>query len=296
MALPLSALKAQELNAKVTINTQRVATTIDKKIFQTLQTQLTNLLNNRKWTTETYQPSEKIQCSFLMNLESTDEPNVYKGALVVQAARPVYGSSYNSALLNFQDVDLVFRYQEFQPIEFNENRVQGNDALSANLTAVFAYYAYLILGFDHNSFAPKTGTPFFQKSLNIVNNAPETNLISGWRSFDGIRNRYWLAENLLNNRYNIVHDVLYSYYRAGLDNLYSNPEQGRNAILEAMSQLQAFNRDNPNTMFLQTFLQNRSNELVGIFKKATAPQRTRAIEILPTVDVTNAALYRQELR
>lgn len=294
--LAVQAVRAQELNAKVTINAQRVATTIDRKIFTTLQTQLTNLLNNRKWTNENYLPAEKIQCSFLMNLESTEEPNVYRGALVVQAARPIHSSSYNSALLNFQDADLIFKYQEFQPVEFNENRVQGNDALTANLTAVVAYYAYLILGFDHNSFAPKSGEPYFQKSLNIVNNAPENNSISGWRSFDGIRNRYWLAENLLNNRYNLVHDVLYLYYRNGLDNLYANAEQARTSILDAMTQLQAFNRDNPNTMILQTFLQNRQTELIGIFKKASPQQRSRAIELLPTIDVPNAALYRQELK
>ena len=287
---------AQELQAKVTVNAQRVATTVDRKIFTTLETQLTNLLNNRKWTTESYQPTEKIQCNFLINIEAMEEQNVFKATLVVQAARPVFSASYVTPLVNYQDRDFTFKYVEFQPIEFNENRVQGTDPLAANLTATVAYYVYLILGLDGDSFAPKGGSFYFQKVLNIVNNAPEAARISGWRSFDGLRNRYWLADNLNNSRYNIMHDIIYGYYRSGLDNMYEKPTEARKNIIEAFTRLQAFNQENPNTMILQFFIQGRSTEIIGLFKKGTPQERSRIVELMNTLDVANAGEYKSQLR
>lgn len=289
-------LQAQELQAKVTVNSQRVNNTIDRKIFNTLQTQLTNLLNTRKWTGDVYQAKEKIQCNFLVNIESMTEPNVYKAALVVQAARPTFNASYVTPLVNFQDAEFTFKYIEFQPVEFNENRVQGNDALVANITATFAYYVYLILGLDYDSFSPKGGSLYFQKMLNIVNNAPEAGSISGWRSFDGIRNRYWLADNLNNARYNLIHDIFYTYFRTGLDFMSEKPDDARKAVLEALTRFQSFNQDNPNTMVQQFFFTNRNVELAGIFKKANATDRQRASELLSRLDISNTAFYKQELK
>src|SRR5688500_8979000 len=134
-------VNGQELQAKLTVQSNRVSTQVDKKIFQTLQTGLTNFLNNRKWTKDEYQATEKIKCNFLISIDQDLGQNVFKASLTVQAARPVYNATYESPIINFQDNDIVFRYIEFQPIEFNENRVQGNDPIVANLTAVLAYYA-----------------------------------------------------------------------------------------------------------------------------------------------------------
>jgi hypothetical protein len=287
---------AQELQAKVTVNAQRVYNTVDKKIFTTLQTQLTNLLNNRKWTSDAFQASERIECNFLLNIEKVVETNVYQASLTVQAARPVYNSTYQTALINFQDGDVTFRYVEFQPIEFNESRIQGTDPLSSNLTAVMAYYVYMILGLDYNSFSPKGGDQFFQKALNIVNNAPENRSIAGWKAFDGQRNRYWLSENLMNTRYNLVHDVMYTYYRQGLDNMYDNEADGRRSILNALKQLKNFNEQNQNTMVLQFFMQGKSLELIRIFKKAPPQERQDAAAILSQIDITNASKYKDELK
>jgi hypothetical protein len=289
-------VKAQEFQAKVTVISNRVPATVDKKIFTTLQTQLTNLLNNRKWSTETFKQSEKIECSFLLNIESVLETNVYKASLTVQAARPVFNSVYQAALVNFQDADVAFKYIEYQPVEFNDSRVQGSDALAANLTAVFAYYAYTILGLDFDSFQPKGGDAYYQKAQNIVNNAPEGKNISGWRVFDGLRNRYFLVENLMNSRYNIVHDVIYSYYRSGLDKLYDAETEARSNILQSMIQLQAFNKENPNTMIVQFFMQSKSAELIGIFKKGTPQEKAKAIEVLSLLDIANANKYKQDIR
>lgn len=289
-------IHAQEFQAKVTVISNRVPATVDKKIFTTLQTQLTNLLNNRKWSTETFKQNEKIECSFLLNIESVVETNVYKASLTVQAARPVYNAVYQAALVNFQDADVAFKYIEYQPVEFNDSRVQGSDALAANLTATFAYYAYMILGLDFDSFTPKGGDVYFQKAQNIVNNAPEGKNISGWRVFDGLRNRYFLVENLMNSRYNIVHDVIYSYYRSGLDNMYDKEAEARSNILQTLIQLQAFNKENPNTMIVQFFMQSKSAELIGIFKKGTPQEKTKAVEILSLLDIANANKYKQEIR
>lgn len=298
LLLSASALiaRAQELQAKVTVNAQRVYNTVDKKIFTSLQNQLSNLLNSRKWTQDMYQGHEKIECNFLLNIDKVVEQNVYQASLTIQAARPVYNSSYQTALINFMDADVTFRYVEFQPVEFNENRIQGTDPLAANLTAVFGYYVYMILGLDYNSFSPKGGDLYFQKAFNIVNNAPENRAISGWKAFDGLRNRYWLAENLMNTRYNIVHDVMYTYYRQGLDKMYENEAEGRKAVLNAMKQLKSFNDQNQNTMVLQFFMQGKSLELIRIFKKAPPQEKNEAADILSQVDIANSSRYKDELK
>ena len=286
----------QELQARVSVNAQRVGTNIDKNTFTSLQTQLTNLLNTRKWTDNVFQAQEKIQSNFQNNIESATSDNIYKATLTVQSARPVFNSAYQTSLINFQDADFTFKYVQLQPLEFNENRVQGTDPLTGNLTAVFAYYVYMILGFDYDSFSPKGGEQFFQKAQNIVTNAPEARNITGWKSFDGQRNRYWLAKNITDARFNILHDIIYDYYRSGLDYMYEDEATARSSVLQALSKLQAFNQDNPNTMVAQFLVQGKSQELAGIFKKADPLIRSRAAEILSKVDIANTAFYKQELK
>ena len=231
-----------------------------------------------------------------MNLESVVDAHTYKASLIVQAARPVYNSSYKAALINFQDPDIAFKYIEFQPIDFSDNRVQGTDALAANLTACLAYYAYMILGLDYDSFSPKGGDAFYQKALNVVNNAPEGSNISGWRAFDGLRNRYWMNENLINSRNNILHDVVYSYYRAALDKMYDAEKEARTNMLQALTQLDAFNKETPNTMFVQFFLQTKADELIGVFKNGTSDEKSKAADMLSRLDVGNSLRYKQEIR
>lgn len=288
--------KSQELQAKITVNAARVGSQVDKKVFQTLQNALNTFLNSRKWTNETFQPNEKITCNFLLNILEASSDNVYKAALTVQAARPVFNSSYDSPLVNFIDEGVVFRYVEFQPIEFNENRVSGSDPLVSNLTAVLAYYVDIILGMNFDSFALRGGDPYFQKAQNIVTNAPDSRDISGWRSFDGQRNRYWLADNLTNSKYAILHDAIYSYYRLGMDNMYDNETEARAAVLNTLNFLNNINTDNPNTMGVQFFLQGRSREMTGIFKKGAPDEKSRALELLQKMDISNANTYKQELR
>jgi hypothetical protein len=154
----------------------------------------------------------------------------------------------------------------------------------------------MIIGLDYDSFAPKSGDAYFRKAQNIVTNSPEGKNITGWRVFDGSRNRYWLNENLINSRYNIVHDVIYTYYRNGLDKLFDTEPEARTNVLQALTQLQAFNKENANTMILQFFLQGKAQELTGIFKKGTLDEKIKAVEILSEIDVINATRYKQDIR
>lgn len=292
----ITRLYAQEFNGRVSVNAQQIPTTVDRTIFTTLQNQLNDFINKRKWTKDNYQVSERISCSYLLNITAATDENVFTATLTVQAIRPVYNSTYQAGLLNYQDANVVFKYIPYQPMEFNENRVQGNDPLTANLTAIFAYYSYFILGMHYDSFAPKGGEDWLQKAQSIVNNAPESGEIIGWKSFEGLRNRYWLTENWNNSRYNQLHDMIYSYYRSGLDYLFDDKDGGTLAVLESLQIIQEFNTQNPNTMAIQTFLQGKSTELIGIFKKADPGTKAEAREILASIDIANSEKYRQELR
>jgi hypothetical protein len=284
---------AQELLAKMTVVSNRVSTQEAKKKFQNLQGTLTDFLNNRKWSGDAYLPQEKIKCNFLISIDQDLGNNVYKASLTVQAARPVYNTTYESPIINFQDNDLSFRYADFQPIEFNENRIQGSDPLAANLTAILAYYVNIILGMDYDSFSPRGGDPFFQKARYIVNNAPESGDITGWKTFDGLRNRNKLIENLTDNRFTLMHDAIYSYYRSGLDLFYENEEQGRAGILASLNFINKLNTDNPNSMVMQFFFQGKSTELYRIFSRADNDSKQRARDLLVKLDITNANAYKE---
>lgn len=286
---------AQELQAKVTIISNRISNQVDRRIFNTLQTQLTNLLNNRKWTEDNFRPQEKIDCNFILNLDRQEGQNVFRASLTVQAARPIFNTNYNSPIVNWQDNDIVFKYIEFQPVEFNENRLSGSDALNVNLPAIIAYYVNIIIGMDYSSFAIRGGDPYFKKALFIVNNAPTGSGISGWSQFDGLRNRFWLAENLMNNRYTLFHDVIYQYYRNSLDFFYEDEPRAKEEMLSVLNLLNTFNSSNQNTMVLQFFMQSKADEFIEIFRNGNADQKSRALAILEKVDITNARKYRERL-
>jgi hypothetical protein len=301
--LQMQQLAAQELQAKVSIVAPKITNTDTKRILKTLETQLGNFLNNRKWTTDVFTTNEKISCNFIItiNSEEVNADNIYEAKLIVQAARPVYNTAFTSALINHQDPDFKFRYVEYQPIEFNENRVQGTEIYAANLTATLAYYVYIILGIDYSSFSPRGGDVYFQKAWNVVSNAPGgvssgNSDIKGWRVSDGLRSRYWLAENFTNTRYGQIHDALYFYYRNGLDKYYEDENMGRTEVLNALNALYALNTNNPNLMFIQFFFSTRNRELGSIFKKSAGDEKNRALEILQKLDIPNANYYKNELK
>lgn len=264
-----SAAVSQELNAHVTVSAQQLGTKIEQSVINNLQEQITGFLNNRKWTKDYFRTEEKINCNFSINIQSIVKQDVYKASLIVQAARPVYNSVYSSPLVNYQDLDFVFKFQPFQKLNFNEAQVAGTDMLAANLTAILAYYVNIIIGLDYDSFKENTGVSYFKKALNIVTAAPQSGEIKGWKAFDGQRNRYWLAHNLNDAKLNAIHKVYYSYFRSGLDSMYSHPSAAINNTLSSLTLLDKLNKAYANTMIEQFFVESRSDEFIGIFKKAT---------------------------
>ena len=292
----LPRLYSQELQANVAVIANRIPSTVDHKQFQTLQTALYNFINGRQWSNESFKSNEKIICNFLINISSNTDANTFQATLTIQAGRPVYNSSYTSPLINFQDENFTFRYVEYQTLDFNENRVQGSEPYAANLTAEIAYYVYIILGLDFDTFSLRGGDPYFQKALNIVNNAPEAQNINGWKPFDGVRNRYWLIENLTNSKYTLVHDAYYCYFRSGLDQLYDKEDDARTAILNALNMLNTVNTETPNTMILQFWFQGKSTELDKIFQKSPPDEKARALDLLTRLDISNLNKYKQDLQ
>ncbi|HVI46549.1 MAG TPA: DUF4835 family protein [Chitinophaga sp.] len=281
---------SQEIRANVTVLANQVQG-VDKKMFTTLQTALKEFINNRHWTDDAFTPAERIECNFLLNVTASNGNNTFSGSLTIQATRPVFNAGYVTSLLNTQDNNVAFRYVEFQPLEFSDNRVVGNDPLASNLTAIMAYYVYIILGLDYDSFSPRGGDAFFKKALNIVNNAPDAKDVSGWKAFEGKRNRYWLQDNLLNVKFSQFHDVMYQYHRQGLDVMYDDVNKGRATIMNCLNMLYAIHQDVPNSMLLQTFYAAKAGELQKIFSKAMPQEKSRAAELLAQMDVPNAQKY-----
>jgi hypothetical protein len=286
---------AQELSATVTIQSSKVDNQVDPKLFSQLQIQLKDFFNQRKWTNDNFSLEEKIDCSFYLTIESVVSPGVFDAKLSVISNRPVYNANYTSSLLNMQDASFSFKYQLSQPIEFNENRVQGADALEANLTATLAYYVYVILGLDYDSFSLKGGAPYFSKALNIVYNAPEGSGITGWKSYDGQRNRYVFIDNLTKSGYDPIHQILFSYYREGLDQMAEKPEIAKTAVLNALMSMQELTDANTNMMIVPILMQGKFTEITGLFSNADKSIKKQVLTTLSSIDIANLNKYKEIL-
>ena len=291
----LHSLHAQEIAASIIIQSNKVDNQVDPKIFPQLQIQLKDFINQRKWTNDAFSSEEKIDCSFYITIESMVAPGVYDAKLSIVSNRPIHNASYSSSVLNMQDANFTFKYQLSQPIEFNENRIQGADPLESNLTATLAYYIYIILGLDYDSFATKAGMPYFNKALNIIYNAPEGSGISGWKSYDGQRNRFILIDNLTKSGNDKVHDIIYSYYREGLDQLTEKPEIAKSHILNALINLQDMNEGAVSGMLIPILMQAKFSEIVGIFSKSDKATRKQLLTTLSFLDIANINKYKEKL-
>src|ERR1043165_7382768 len=204
-------LRAQELNCQVNVIAANLQTT-DPKVFETLKQAVYEFMNNRKWSNDNYKPEEKIECSMLINITQEISSDKFGAQITVQSNRPVFNSSYNSPMLYLADKDFQFQYAQYQPLDYTDNQ------FTSNLTSVLAYYAYLIIGFDYDSFSPKGGMPYFQKANSIVTSAQSNNNAGpGWKSYESVRNRYWIVYNLTNSKLDYIHTVIYKYHREGLD-------------------------------------------------------------------------------
>ena len=281
-------LLAQELRCNISISAQKIQGA-NRTVFETMQSDLYEFMNNRKWTDEKYTMDERIECSFFINLDEQISSDEFKGSIQAQARRPVFNSSYETILLNIKDNDLDAKYIEYQTLEFNETSNKDN------LTNILAYYAYIILGMDHDSFSPEGGTEFFQKAQTIVNNSQNARE-KGWKSYESERNRYWLVENILNKSYSGFRSCTYQYHRQGLDIMSDKAPDGRAAIAESLKSIQKVFRSRPSLYILQVFFDAKSDELVNIFTKSFPDERNRVSVILNECDPSNGSKYEKILK
>lgn len=274
---------AQDLNARVTVLAPKIATT-NKRIFQSLENAMKEFLNGRKWSVDQILPNEKIDCSFVFNVTSWDGSSAFSGELQVQSTRPVYNSSYNSTLFSINDKDVDFTYTEGQTIDYN------NQTFLNNLSSIMAYYAYIILGFDYDSFSRYGGTPYFANAQNVVINA-QTSSFKGWKAFDNDLNRYWLSENLSNKTYIPLRSFYYDYHRNGLDLMVENMPQARKNILNMLPVLTQLDRTRLGATLPTLFFTAKTNELINLFTGADSQQRLTAFNILSQADPANGPRY-----
>jgi hypothetical protein len=278
-------LSAQELNCSVKVNAQQVQGT-DRRVFETLEKAIYEFMNNTRWTNDVFKVEERIECSLFINV--TDRPSVddFKATIQVQSRRPIYNSSYNATILNHFDNDFQFKYIEYQPIEFSPS------TFTTNLASVLAYYAYLIIALDYDTYAQEGGTKFYQMAQQVVNNAQNT-AETGWKAFESDRNRYWYVENMLMQTFTPLRHCLYRYHRKGLDAMIQNQEEARKEILEALKLIRSIHAIKPASYNVQLFMNAKADEIVNIFSVAYSDVKSQVITLMTEIDPGNLAKYQK---
>ena len=278
---------SQELNCNVQISAQKIQGS-NREVFENMQRDIYEFMNNTVWTNHVFTYSERIECSVLINLTDQLSADEFTGTIQVQLKRPVFNTTYNSTVLNFIDNSFRFRYVEFQPLEFDPTTYRSS------LVSVLAYYTYMILGFDADTFSPEGGTEYFQMAEKIVTNAqnaPE----AGWKPYDGSRNRnrYWLVKNTLDKEYEGVRQFLFEYYINGLDKMESKISEARNSIVESLRLVQDVYRKKPDPFMyiIQVLMDAKNDELVNIFTESFPEEKSRVVQILTEIDPSNKTKY-----
>jgi hypothetical protein len=280
-------ISSQELNCNIQISTQRIQGS-NREVFETMQRDIYDFMNNTVWTNHVFSYAERIDCNLIINLTEQLSADEFRGTIQVQLRRPVYNTTYNSTMLNFVDNSFQFRYVGFQSMEFDPSTHRSN------LISVLAYYAYIILGFDYDSFSLMGGTEFFLMAEKIVTNAqnaPEP----GWKPYDGSRNRnrYWLVKNILDKGYEGVRQFIYEYDIRGLDRMESRITEARANMVESLRLVQEVYRRKPDPfMYLvQVVMDSKSDELINIFSDAFPEEKSRVVQILTEIDPANTTKY-----
>jgi len=283
-----TAIYAQELKANLNINSAQVQTT-SKSVFETLERDLKQFINDTKWTDMTFKENEKIDCNFALIVNSYAD-NLMMCELQVSASRPVYGTSYTTTIFMFRDVNVNFHYMENDRLELDRTSYDNN------LTAIIAYYCYIIIGCDLDSYSQKGGTPMFNAAEQIVNTCQsksDENELAGWPAFERktTRNRYALVNNLLDNKFQDLRDYYYEYHRLALDNMAKNVANARARIAEKIDMLRKLNRENPNAVIVVAFTDAKNDELINIFKKGTQEEKDKVYDTLTAVNPTLTSRY-----
>lgn len=285
-AIPFTLL-AQELDARVTINHQQVQGT-STSVFETLQTTLEQFINDRQWTTMQFRRNERISCNFSITIKKySPSENSFEGSLYVQSTRPVYGSNYTTTVFSFNDANFNFNYQEYDQIDFR------TDIIDDNLTAMIAYYIFLIIGMDMDSMSPLGGTEYLQTAMTIVNNAQSLSY-KGWKAFDDSKNRHAIVNDMLDGGMEPFRKMQYKYYREGLDIMAENSERGRAEITEAMSLLKQAHENKTMSMLPQIFTEYKRDEIVSIYKgHGTSKEKEEIVNTLSNINPSQNSYWRQ---
>jgi hypothetical protein len=276
---------AQELECQISVTSQQIESS-DKRVFESLQQAMFEFINNRKWTNYDFRVEERIECTIMLTVNEKIGSDEYRGTLNLVLRRPVYNTAYNSPLLNLVDKDFTFRYVEYQPLDFNEN------TFLSNLTSTMAFYIFMFLAVDMDSFSPNGGTPFYEKAQLIVT-AAQNAQESGWKGYESQKNRFWMIENFTNPSNSALREFLYKYHRQGLDMMYEKTDQGRAAITESLSYLMTLYNAKPGLYGLQIILDAKRDEFVNIYSDDKVPpmEKTQVVNILKEIDPANGSKY-----
>lgn len=280
----LDRVVAQEFNAAFKVSTPKLQNT-DPKVFRDLEDDAKQFINTRTWTNDKYENHERIKCNFLLTIKEELSTNTFKADLTVSASRPVFGSTYETPLINYIDKEITFSYEPNRPLNYVQN------SFTDNFTAILAFYLNIIIGLDYDSFAANGGNDYFLISQNIVNQIPSNANAPGWRASDGNRNRYWLIESILSPRLRPMRAAWYQYHRLGLDVMHQNADEGKQVLLKAMETIDVAKRNYPVAVWIQLFADAKTAELVEIFKKSDKPQQQSIFNILTRLDPSAALKY-----
>lgn len=273
----------QELNCMISVVSQQVQGS-NVEIYNNMQKAMIEFVNNQNWTDHVFKDEERIQCQLMFNITDRISDNEFQGTLQIQSSRPVFGTSQTTVLFNHRDNDIHFKYDDFEPLRFNET------TFTSNLVSLLAYYVNIILGLDYDTFALEGGSLFFQRAETIRNNA-QNSPDAGWKAFEGTRNRYWLIENLLNDKYRTIRSCIYRYHRLGLDRLIERTDEARAEIAESLIDLRPAYRENPTAMIFQVFFTAKSDEIVNIFSVSFPDEKNRVVTALKEIDPANTAKW-----
>ena len=278
-------LQAQELQCSLSVQSASVQGT-NKQIYENMRNALSDFVNNQQWTHDKFGNSERIECSFNFNITDQIASNEFKGTLTVQLRRPVFNSAYTTTMLNLQDNDIQFRYNEGQQLAFNPSSYDSD-----NLVPLLAFYVYFMLGMDYDSFSPNGGTEYFKIAETIVNQA-QSSTFTGWKSYDGTKNRYWLINNALDENHKSFRTQVYNYHRKGLDQMADNVERGRTAIYDTLEEFKKVKqRSSRNAYLLSLFFTAKADEIVNIFSESPVMEKNKAYEYLSAADPGNISKY-----
>ena len=284
VALFASSAEAQELEIRIQVNHSQLQG-VDNTKYENMQKALNEFVTNQIWTNNVFKTEERIKCNMLLNITKEVYSDEFQGTLQVVSSRPVYGTGYDSPMLNILDKNIQFKYADGETLIFNEN---SHD----ELTSLIAYYVYIIIGFDYDSFGKMGGTPYFEKAQKIVNNAQGSNF-AGWKSFEtNKRNRYWLAENLMNSIYAPVREYIYKYHRLGLDLMGTRLADGCASIAEGMNDLLKVHRQKSDSYLMSIFFDAKADEIVNIFSNSSdQAQQNKVYNFLKEIDASNLSKY-----